>query len=335
MTSSRSTSTRRLLTQSLIASAALCTALSPLSAQAADYPAKPVRIVVGFPAGSTTDAVARLVGEHLSKKLGQPFVVENKPGANGMLGASEVARATADGYTLLFTNSSSVTINPQIYKKVTYKPTDFAPVSQVVDAPFILVLNPAWAQSNKVGNVTELLAYAKANPGKLSYGSAGPGNIAHLSYAMLSNRNQLQTVHVPYKAASQAELAVIGGEIPSMFDSPPGIPHVEAGKLKALAVTSSKRMAKLPNVPTMGEAGVPDFDVTFWLGMLAPKGTPKAVVDRLYDTIKQMPADPNLKNALSMHGEPVTTDPASFTRRIAAEVPQWGSVIQREKISLD
>ena len=324
-------SRRQMLT---LAVATLCAVVSPL-AHAADYPAKPVRIIVGFPAGSTTDAVARLVGEHLSKKLGQPFVVENKPGANGMLGATEVARAQADGYTLLFTNSSSVTINPQIYKKVNYKSTDFAPVSQVVDSPFILVVNPAWAQTNKVGNVNELLAYAKANPGKLSYGSAGPGNIAHLSYAMLSNRNHLQTVHVPYKAASQAELAVIGGEIPTMFDSPPGIPHVEAGKLKALAVTSSKRMAKLPNVPTMGEAGVPDFDVTFWLGMLAPKGTPKAVVDKLYEGIKQMPADPNLKGALSMHGEPVTTDPVTFAKRIATEVPVWGAVIQREKISLD
>ncbi|ARU03545.1 ABC transporter substrate-binding protein [Comamonas serinivorans] len=318
-----------------LAAATACTVLSPVTAQAAEYPSKAVRVVVGFPAGSVTDAIARLMADQLSKSLGQPFVVENKPGANGMLGATEVARATPDGYTLLVTNSSSVTINPQIYKKVNYKPADFAPISQIIDAPFILVVNSAWAQGAKVNTLDELMNWAKAHPGQLSYGSAGPGNIAHLSFAMLSNRKQVQTVHVPYKAGSQAQLAAIGGEIQTLFDTPPSIPQIENGKLKALAVTSSKRMARLPNVPTMAEAGVPGFDVSFWLGALAPKGTPQAVIDKLYAAIKQMPNDPAVKNALSMQGDPVVTDPASFAKRIASEVPTWGAVIQREGISLD
>ena len=321
-----------------VTAAALCAALAPMAAQAqaaANYPSKPVRLVVGFPAGSVTDAIARLMAEQLTKSLGQPFVVENKPGANGMLGATEVARAAPDGYTLLVTNSSSITINPQIYKKAGYTAGDFAPISQIIDAPFILVVNAAWAQQAKVNTVANLVDYAKANPGKLSYGSAGPGNIAHLSFAMLSNQKQIQTVHVPYKAGSQAQMAAIGGEIQTLFDTPPGIPQIEAGKLKALAVTSAKRMTRLPNVPTMAEAGVPGFDVSFWLGALAPKGTPPAVIDKLYAAIKQMPDNPGAKNALAMQGDPVVTDPATFARRIATETPQWSAVIKREGISLD
>ena len=321
-----------------LAAATLGTAISPLAAHAApaaDYPSKPVRVIVGFAAGSVTDTIARLMADQLGKSLGQPFVVENKPGANGMLGATEVARAAPDGYTLLVTNSSSITINPQIYKKAAYKPGDFAPISQIIDAPFILVVNTPWAQAHKINTLADLLAYAKANPGKLSYGSAGPGNIAHLSYAMLSNRERLDTVHVPYKAGSQATLAAMGGEIQTLFDTPPVLPHLEAGKLKALAVTSAQRLAKLPGVPTMAEAGVPDFQVSFWLGALAPKGTPQAVIDKLYGAIQQMPGNASVKNALLLQGDPVVTDPASFAQRIAAEVPQWGAVIRREKIELD
>lgn len=330
----RQTPRRRLIA---LAGAALCAALLPLGAQAqgASYPSKPVRVVVGFPAGSVTDAIARLMSEQLSKSLGQPFVVENKPGANGMLGATEVARATPDGYTLLVTNSSSITINPQIYKKAGYTANDFAPVSQIIDAPFILVVNAPWAQQAKVNTLDDLVNYARANPGKLSYGSAGQGNIAHLSFAMLSSAKQIDTVHVPYKAGSQAQLAALGGEIQTLFDTPPGIPQIEAGKLKALAVTSPKRMAKLPDVPTMAEAGAPGIEVSFWLGALAPKGTPQAVVDKLYAAIKQMPNDPGARNALAMQGDPVVTDPASFAKRIATETRQWGEVIKREAIALD
>jgi tripartite-type tricarboxylate transporter receptor subunit TctC len=275
-TTPRTPSRRRALG---LATAALgFAALAPLAAQAqaANYPSKPVRVIVGFSAGSVTDAIARVMAEQLTKSLGQPFVVENKPGANGMLGATEVARAAPDGYTLLVTNSSSITINPQIYKKAGYTAGDFAPISQIIDAPFILVANAPWAKQAKVNTLDELVGYAKANPGKLSYGSAGPGNIAHLSFAMLSNKKGMTTVHVPYKAGSQAQLAALGGEIQVLFDTPPGIPQIEAGKLKALAVTSPKRMAKLPDVPTMAEAGVPGFEVSFWLGALAPKRRPSS-----------------------------------------------------------
>jgi len=304
-------------------------------APASDWPNKTVRIVVGFPAGSVTDAIARLMAQQASKTLGQSFVVENKPGANGMLGAVEVARAAPDGYTLLVTNSSSITINPQIYKKAGYTADDFTPVSQIIDAPFILVVNSAWSAQHNIHTVSDLVSYAQTHPGQLSYGSAGQGNIAHLSWAMLSRQKQIDTVHVPYKAGSQAQMAAMGGEIQTLFDTPPAIPQIEAGKLKALAVTAPARMAQLPNVPTMREAGVENFEISFWLGALAPKGTPQAIIDKLYAAIQQMPENLQMRNALAMQGNPVLTTPASFAQRITTETKQWSEVIQREAIALD
>jgi len=323
------TSTALVLASSLLPWAARA------QAPASDWPNKTVRIIVGFPAGSVTDAIARLMAQQASQTLGQPFVVENKPGANGMLGALEVARAAPDGYTLLVTNSSSITINPQIYKKAGYTADDFTPISQIIDAPFILVVNSAWSAQNNIHNVSELMGYAQTHPGQLSYGSAGQGNIAHLAWAMLGRQKQIDTVHVPYKSGSQAQMAAIGGEIQTLFDTPPAIPHIASGKLKALAVTAPARMTQLPDVPTMHEAGVSHFEISFWLGTLAPKGTPQAIIDKLYAVVQQMPENLQMRNALAMQGNPVLTDPASFARRIAQETGQWGEVIRREGIALN
>lgn len=308
---------------------------APAVAQDDKWPSKPVRMIVPFPAGSFTDTVARVLSESMAKSLGQPVVVDNKAGANGVVGLGEAARAAADGHTLVVTNSSSVTINPQIYKKVPYKTADFTPITMVLEAPFILVANPVWAQNNQVATVADVVQYAKRNPGKLSYGSAGLGNIAHLSYAMLSNRAGLKTTHIPYKSAAAAQMAVLGGELDSSFDTWTALPHIRAGKLKPLAVTSARRMAQLPEVPTMEQSGFADFNVTFWIGLLAPTGTPQPVVQKLHQLAQAALEDAKARAVLGAQGDVVMLDPAAFAKRIEREVSAWGAVIQREAITLD
>ncbi len=299
------------------------------------WPNKHIRMVVGFPAGSVTDTVARLIAEQLSKSLGQPVVVENKPGANGAIGVAEVARAAPDGYTLLVTNSSSITINPQLYKQINYKASDFSPISMILDAPFILTVNPDWAKKNGVTSPKDVISYAKRQPDKLSYGSAGQGNIAHLSFVSWSNRTNVKMTHVPYKSASQAELALISGDLDAIFDTLSAMPHITSGKLKALAVTASARIEQLPNVPTMAEAGYENFEVTFWMGLLAPAGTPEPIIQKIYEAAKQINNDAKALAALRNNGQVVMMDPASFAQRIKTEVPQWGDVIRREGLVLE
>ena len=304
-------------------------------AQADNWPGKPIRMVVPFPAGSFTDTIARVMSDGLARALGQPVVVENKAGANGLIGVSEVARAAPDGYTLLVTNSSSITINPQLYKKSPYQATDLTPVTTMVEAPFILVANPEWAHKNKIGSMKDLLEYSRSNPGLLSYGSAGPGNIAHLSYVMLSNRAKIKTTHVPYRGASQAQMAVLSGELDTTFDTWAALPHIQSGKLKPLAVSSTRRMVQLPDVPTVEQAGVPDFNAIFWIGMLAPAGTPPQIVQKIFNLSQGVLDDPKARATLTSQGEVVMLDPAAFARRIQREVSSWGVVIQREGIKLD
>ena len=310
-------------------------AAAPAHAQADNWPAKPIRIVVGFPAGSFTDTIARAVSDQLSKQLGQPVIVDNKPGANGAIGVGEVARSAPDGYTLLVTNSSSITINPQIYKKISYQTKDFAPVTMLLDAPFILTANPDWAGKHQIDSAQDLIVYAKRNPDKISYSSAGPGNIAHLAFASWSNRTGVKTTHVPYKSASQAQLAVLSGELDTQFDTWSALPQIAAGKLLPLAVTAPQRMKQLPNVPTMAEAGYADFNVTFWAGLLAPAGTPPAIVNKLYEATKGMLQNEHARNVLSKQGDMVMLAPEPFGQRIAKEVADWKQVIQREAIALD
>ncbi|WP_042878642.1 Bug family tripartite tricarboxylate transporter substrate binding protein [Cupriavidus necator] len=313
----------------------LCAISGPAAAQDANWPSRPVRMIVPFPAGSFTDTVARIVSDHLSKSLGQPVVVENKAGANGLIGVAEAARAAPDGYTLLLTNSSSITINHQVYKKSNYKPKDFTPVTLVLEAPFILVANPEWSQKNSVGSVTDLVRFSSQHPGKVSYGSAGPGNIAHLSFAMLNNRAKIKTTHIPYKSSAQAQLAVVSGELDAAFDTWTALPQIKAGKLKPLAISASKRMTQLPEVPTLEEVGITPFNVTFWIGMLAPAGTPPQIVQRIHSITRGVLDDGKARAALSLQGEVVMVDPANFARRIEKEDSSWGAVIQREGITLD
>ena len=314
-----------------------CLALTTAHAQdlAKSWPSKPLRIVVGFPAGSVTDTVARVMAEQLAKSLGQPVVVDNKPGANGAIGVGEVARATPDGYTLLVTNSSSITINPQLYKQITYKASDFAPITMIIEAPFILAVNPEWAQKNAVNNTQDLIRYAQAQPEKLTYGSGGQGNMAHLIFVSLSNRVNIKTTHVPYKSGALAGMAIISGELSAGFDTLSTVPNVQAGKLKALAVTSSKRIAQLPDVPTMAEAGFTNFEVLFWMGLLAPAGTPEPIITRLFEAARLITTNPKAEAVLKSNGDPVMLDPKSFASLISKEVPAWGEVIRREALMLD
>ncbi len=310
-------------------------AAGPAAAQEAAWPNRPIKLIVPFPAGSFTDTVARVISDRLGKSLGQPVIVDNKAGANGLIGVAEAVKSAPDGYTLLVTNSSSVTINPQVYKKTNYKASDLTPVTLLIEAPFVLVTNPDWAQKNRIGSVKDLVGFAAAHPGIVSYGSAGPGNVAHLSFLMLNNRAKIKTVHVPYRSAVQAEMAVLGGELHTVFDTWTALPHISAGKLKALAISGTKRMAQLPNVPTVEEAGYAPFNATFWIGMLAPAGTPPQIVQKLHSIAYGALDDPKAKAALGLQGDVVMEGPASFAKRIEREVADWGAVIQRESITLD
>ncbi|PRY99319.1 tripartite-type tricarboxylate transporter receptor subunit TctC [Jezberella montanilacus] len=299
------------------------------------WPDKRIRIVVGFPAGSLTDTIARLIAEQLATSLGQAVVVENKPGANGAIGVGEVARATPDGYTLLVTNSSSITINPQLYKQISYTASDFAPVFTILEAPFILTVNPDWAKLNDVNTAKDLVEYSRRHPEKLSFGSAGQGNISHLMFVSLSNATGIKTTHVPYKSASQSQLALISGELDANFDTLSAIPVAQSGKVKALAVTANKRLKELPDLPTMAEAGFDNFEILFWMGLLAPAGTPEPIVQKIYESAKQITSNSRAMSALTLNGEALILDPVDFKKRINKEVPQWGEVIRRERLVLD
>lgn len=305
------------------------------SAQAGEWPRRSIRVIVPFTAGALTDTIARLMADGLSKSLGQPVLVENKLGANGVIGATEVARSAPDGYTWLLTNSSSVTINPQLYKKIPYTAADLAPITPLVESPFIIIVNPGWAEKHKINNLGDLLAHARANPDGVRYGSPGLGNLAHLGALMMSNRANVKTLHIPYKGGSPAQLAVMSGEIDFVFDTWAGLPLIQSGKVKPLAVTSKARMAQLPDVPTVEESGIPDFSVTFWLGMLAPAGTPPQVLQKIFAASKQLMADPKTYASLSTGGNVIAEDPATFSQRIRAETLAWGEVIKRENLSLD
>lgn len=308
--------------------------LAPISL-AQTFPSRPIQIVVGFPAGTTTDTVARLAAEQLKNKLGQPVVVVNKPGANGAIGASEVARASADGYTLLGTNTSSITVNPHLYKKAGYQMSDFTPVVMLTSAPLFLTINPQSERTGSFKTVADLVNFARSKPGDLSFAAAGPGNITGLTFRILNNHAGIKANEVLYKSASGAQLAVLGKEVDAFIDTPLAVPLVKTGKLTALAVTSSRRWRDLPDVPTLREAGYPQIDVTFWLALFAPAGTPPAVIERLHSAIASIRDDANQMKLLSIHGDVELTPPKEFEERIKAESMMWSEIIKRENIQLD
>jgi tripartite-type tricarboxylate transporter receptor subunit TctC len=298
----------------------------------ADYPGKPVRFVVPFAPGGATDLLARTIGEKLSAALGQPFVVENKPGAATQIAAQYVAKAPADGYTLLMATSTTLAINKSLYSKLPYDPErDFAPISLVVQHPFVLVVDPKLpAQS-----VRDLIALAKSQPGKLSYASGGSGSFAHLSMALFLSMTGIDAVHVPYKGSAPALLDIMGGQVAMMFDNT-AHNHISSGKLRALGVTTRERLSVLPGVPTLHEAGVPEYDLAAWQGVVATAGTPQPIVLKLNAEIRKLLQLPDVRQRLTADGgQIITSTPAEFSAHISREVLRFAKIVKDSGAKVD
>ena len=307
----------------------------PASAFAqAGYPTKPVTIVVPFAAGGTTDILARIIGQALTTELGQSVIVDNRAGAGGNIGGALAAKAPADGYTLFMGTVGTHAINGSLYKKMPFDPVkDFAPLTRVANVPNLLVANPA--QPYKT--VKELIAYAKANPGKVNFGSSGNGSSIHLSGELFKSLAKVDMVHVPYKGSAPAVTDLLGNQIGIMFDNmPSAIQHVRSGKLVPIAVTTAKRSPELPNVPTIAEAGVPGYEATSWFGMFAPAGTPAPVLTKLNTALVKVLNQAEVKKKINDQGaETVSETPEQFAAFIKAESIKWGKVVKESGASLD
>lgn len=301
-------------------------ALAASSAFAQGYPNKPVKVVVAFTAGGTTDILARLVAQQLTEKLKQPFVIDNKPGAGGNLGTELVVRAPADGYTLLVNSVGPIAVNPTLYGKLPYNPlTDLVPVVQIAEVPNVLVVHP----SVPAQNMDELVAYAKANPGKLNYGSTGIGTSSHLSSFMLGKRVGFDATHIPYKGADALK-DLLAGRIQFMFATIPSVmQHITAGKLRPMAVSSLKRSRALPDVPTVVEKGFPNFEAGSWFGFFAPKGTPEAVITAVNKAVNEMLTIPAIEQQMIAQGaDPAGGTPTQFGQFTQREHDKWRVIVR-------
>jgi tripartite-type tricarboxylate transporter receptor subunit TctC len=308
-------------------------------APAAAWPNKPVRIVVPFAPGGTTDILARALAPELTKAFGQTFIIDNKPGAGGNLGADQVAKSPPDGYTLLMGTVGTHAINAALYPKMPYDPVkEFVPITLVAGVPNVLVMNPAKAESYGIRNVADFIRYAKANPGKLNMASSGNGTSIHLSGELFKTMTGTYLLHFPYRGSGPALLDLIGGTMDLMFDNlPSAMPQIKAGKLVALAVTSAQRSPALPEVPTIAEAGpVKGFDATSWFGLLAPAGTPPEIVTRVQQETAKALGAPALKERLQSQGAvPSGMTSAEFARFIAAETTKWSRVVKVSGAKVD
>ena len=301
---------------------------------AADWPNKPIRWVVPFPPGGAMDAIARTLGEKAAKSLGQPFVIENKPGAGGNIGADFVAKQPGDGYTMMITSIGMATNKP-LYGKLNYDPVkDFAPVSLLAVVPNVLVTN---ATQPDVKTARDVIAAARKAPGKLTYASAGNGTSIHLAGEVFTSLAQVEMLHIPYKGSGPAVSDLLGGQINYMFDSITSArPHIESGKLRALGVTTAKRSSTLPNVPTLAEAGVPGYEVSPWFAVFMPASTPKAIVGKLNKALLDAMKDPDVvKRFESIGAEPVGSTPDELAKHLARESDRWTKLITERGIKLD
>ena len=318
----------------LIAGAALCvTAGMPLVALAQTYPTKPIRLIVAFPAGGSTDIIARLVGQRLGEKLGQQVIVDNRGGAGGTIGTEIAAQATPDGHTLTMGTTSTHVIAPAAYAKVNYDPVkDFEPITLVASTPYLLVLNPGV----KANNLNEFVALAKSQPGKLNFASAGTGSTTQLAMEMLNRAAGMDIVHIPYGGNGPAGAAVLGGQVQALFGSMPAVlPHAQAGRLRPIAVGTSKRSPALPNVPTVAESGYPGFEVSLWLGFFAPKGTPKPVLAKLQTELTAIANSPDMRAQFEKNGaSAMTNTPAEMGQLMKSELDKYGKVIKAAGIVL-
>jgi len=313
--------------------AALAIVAAPVAFGQAAYPTKPVRIVVPFPAGGTTDIIARATAQKLSEAWGQQVIVDNRPGAAGNIGAELVAKSAPDGYTLLMGTVGTHAINSSLYAKMPYDHVkDFAPVILVAGVPNVLVVNP----EVPVKTVPELIAYVKANPGKLNFASSGSGTSIHLSGELFKTMTGVQMTHVPYKGSAPALTDLIGGQVQLMFDNlPSSLAFIKAGKLRALAVTSTTRAAALPDVPTVADF-VPGFEASSWFGLLAPAGTPPAVIAKINGEVAKWLATPEAREKLTAQGANIAGGaPEDFAKHIQAETAKWAKVVKDSGAKVD
>ena len=308
------------------------TAAAPVAAQT--YPAKGIRILVGFAPGGSTDIVARLIAAEMTKNVGQQVVVENRPGAGGNIAAELVSKAPPDGYTLHACTTGVFAIAPFIYSKLPYDPEKgLTPITQTGTLPYIIVMHP----SLPAKNVREFIAIAKARPGQINYASSGVGTASHLSAAMFASASGISMTHVPYKGTGNAMSDLIGGQVVLMFDQPvSSMPHVKAGKLRVLGISSGKRFVTMQDIPTIAEQGVAGFEAISWAGACAPGGTPKPIVDRLYNEIAKVLKVPDIRERLLRDGiEPIGSTPEQFMEHTKKEAVKWGKVVKDSGAKVD
>lgn len=312
---------------------ALATVATPAFAQA-DYPDRPVRLIVPFPAGSATDTVSRLLAQKFSTRLGQQFVVENRAGASGNIGVEMIARAAPDGHTIGLITASTHGVAPALGGKLPYDPIkDTKPISMIGAAPYVLVLYPGIP----VKSVADLVALAKSKPGQLNYGSAGPASLAHLAAALFASETGIEMTHVPYKSSAQSSIDMITGRLDMQFATvAPTLQNIRDGKLNALATTGRRRVSVLPDVPTMMEAGIKNYDVALWIAYVTPAGTPDAIVAKLNREMVAILNDPETSEALRKQGfDPDPGPPEAVTARIRSEVEQWRALVAKTGIKVD
>ena len=311
--------------------------LLPAAAMAqpdANWPSKPIKWIVPFPPGGAMDVIARTLGEKAGRTLGQPFVIENRPGAGGNIGADAVAKSPADGYTIMITSIGMAT-NKALYPRLSYDPVkDFAPISLLAIVPNVLVVNTAKTTDKSVADV---IAHAKRDPGKLTYASAGNGTSIHLAGEVFASMAGLNLLHVPYKGSGPAVTDMLGGQVDLMFDSITSArPHILSGKLRALGVTSAKRSATLPDVPTIAEAGVPGYEVSPWFAVFAPAGTPAAIVNKINAALIDAMKQPDTVAKFETIGaEPIGTTPQQLATHLDKELARWGALIKERNIRMD
>ena len=316
----------------MIAFAVAATISLAAQADAQSYPNRPIRMIAPFPAGGLVDVLARAVGEELSKALGQPVIVENKPGAGGNIGADIVAKADGDGYTLLMTSPGIQSINQFLYKSMPFDPDKaFAPISLVADMPMLVVVHP----KTNVKTLADLLAAARANPGKLSFGSAGVGTTGHLGQALLTHVAKINLTHIPYRGAAPSVTDLIAGQIDGVVDNPPTVmQHIRAGTITPLAVAAKERLAVLPEVPTAAEAGLPGWEVSSWFGVVAPAATPPDIIKRLHTEIAKAVRQPSMEKFTTQSGaRMVGNTPEEFAALIVDERRKWGEIITSANIT--
>ncbi|WP_454711660.1 Bug family tripartite tricarboxylate transporter substrate binding protein [Cupriavidus nantongensis] len=317
-----------------VAAVAALTFSTPASAAAQDWPQRPVSVVVPFPPGGSSDAIARMLTVPLNEKLGQPFVIDNRPGATGAIGATYVKRAPADGYTMMVASIGVYAVNLFLQKNLGYDPAkDFDLLTVAVRAPNVLVANPQFPANT----LAELVAYMKKNPGKVSFASSGAGSSDHLTAALFWQKSATDGLHVPYKGGGPAISDLLAGQVDVSFQNVNAVlQHIRTGKLKAMAVTSDKRSPVLPNVPTMAEAGIKDVEVYSWQGVAAPRGLPPEIKSRLHGALVSSLNDPKMRQKLSESGfEVVANTPEQFNQFEAQELQRWKTVIEKGKIALD